>query len=176
MNYNYQALQKLYKDSARKVKSKTADGYTAQIGIAAGYALDMIDTARADKTILNLTLETEDNVQTAIIPLHLRNTRHGITAEMSRDDIAKKLGAYELFTIYNMVAEAGNHIQVGYVLGNLLLQVKKEDGTVLQFDPQREIIKVLKSFIFSEPGEEFMVFGTLQPFYQDFTEKFLAKL
>ena len=176
MKYNYQALQKLYKESMRKIRSKTADGYTEQMGMAAGYALDMIDTARAGKVLLNLSLETEKNVQNAIIPLHLRNTRHGMTAEMSRSDIAKKLGAYELFTTCNMIAEADNSIQIGYVSGDLLLQVKKNDGSLLQFDPQKEIIKTLESFTLSEPGEEFLVYGTLQPFYQAFTKKFLAKL
>lgn len=175
MKYDYTALQKLYQESEKQVKAKTADDCTIHLGMAAGHALDLIDTARSAKLILNLTQETEKNVDMAIIPLHTRNVRKKLTPEESRTDIAKKIGAYELFTIYNGIAAANADVQIVFEADGLRLRLQKEDGAVLKFDPQGEIVKALRGFVLSAPDEEFRVLGTLRPFYQALTEQFLSK-
>lgn len=176
MRYDYKALEALGEECIAKVKNRTADDFTMQIGMAASYAMDLIDICKDNQISLDLSVTTEDHVANGIVLTHQYNLSGRKSATKSREDIAKKVGAYELFAIFNSVTEADVDAELICDTGRLKIKAKCPDGTSVCFDPQREIESVLKRFRFSSPGDEFRVFGTLQPFYDVLMTDFLSKI
>ena len=62
-----------------------------------------------------------------------------------------------------------------FITGGLQIVLKNTDGSVIRFNPQREIENTLKKFRLSSAGDELRVSGTLQPFYDSLTKDFLSK-
>ena len=175
MKYDYQSLDALRNECILKVANGSGDAYTAQIGMAASYALDLIDICKDNNVTLALNMATEENVLKGIALTHQYNLSHGKSATKSREDTVKKVGGYELFTVFNGISDASDNVKIDYILGGLQIVLKNTDGSVIRFNPQREIENTLKKFRLSSAGDELRVSGTLQPFYDSLTKDFLSK-
>lgn len=174
--YTYKSLQKTCNELKQKVEEKTANRRDALLAVAAAHALDFLDLAKDNHLRLDMTMKTEENVLQTTLKLHLLNSNRGMTAEDSRMNIVKKLGSYELFTIYNGIVELSPKIQFEDGPNGLLLSYENPNGSRVQFDVYGELEKVLRTFKLSSKGEEFFILGTLNPFYNIMTEQFLKKL
>ena len=174
--YTYKRLQELTREIKKKMEARTAEQKEMLLAAAAAHALDFLNLAKDNHLSLDLTLGTEGNVDPTLLRLHLLNTTRGMTAEDSRMNILKKLGGYELFTIYNGIAEAGSRIQFDIEDNQIVLCYENADGSIVSFDVYGELEKVLKDFKLSSKGEDFYLFGSLRPFYNTLTEQFLKKL
>ena len=174
--YTYEILQKLTEELRVKMEKQTADQKEAFLAVAAAHTLDFLNLARDNQLKLNLTLETEDNVAAVLVRLHFLNTQQGMSTEDSRMTLLKKLGGYELFTIYNGIAELSSGIGFDVKQNRLVLAYKNGDGSIVQFDVYGELEKVLNTFQLSSKDEEFNLFGSLAPFYDSMTQNFLTKL
>ena len=174
--YTYKRLQELTKELKKKIEAKTADQKETFLAVSAAHALDFLDLARDNKLKLDLTFKTEENVAAVLVKLHFVNTKRGMTAEDSRLTILKKLGGYELFTVFNGISEASSKIGFDVNNNGIVLSHENADGNTVQFDVYDELEKVLKTFQLSAPNEEFAFFGTLAPFYETVSGQFLQKL
>lgn len=79
MKYDYQSLDALRNECILKVANGSGDAYTAQIGMAASYALDLIDICKDNNVTLALNMATEENVLRC-----MERLRHSTTLPVPR--------------------------------------------------------------------------------------------
>ena len=162
VKYRFRDLNELYNEKTKKIKEgSSTDEYDAKLGMAAGYAIDLMDTARnagAQKARLDLTINTEKNIDKALTVIALQNLENGMSEEECVQDLIKKASSYQLFTICNFLAhfEAENDIVLDTDMSeNLLIKTNKADDneTVIYFDPKAMMESVSdKCFKFVDVG------------------------
>ena len=157
--------------------ARSAGAKESLIVVAAGYATDFIDLAKDNKVRLDLSSGTEENVPRAMTLTHFYNVKRGLNEKECRTDLTKRLDAYELFTIYNGLVSAGDaNVQIDVVLGDLIVKTKGAGGRTISFNVYEKVRTVLKDFQLTAKGEDSVLFGTMQPFYQALMTEFIEKL
>lgn len=99
--YTYEKLEGILKDSTLKAKTGKLDLEGKLYGIAAGYAIDFVDSSRAIKKPLDLTGRTEDNVFYTLLRVCAENQADKRTEADNRELMTKKFGYYQLFALVN---------------------------------------------------------------------------
>ena len=175
--YNYKTLKNDYDAYKKALATNTIDSKTSYLAIAAGYALDFIDMAKDNKIALDISSRTEEGVPKVMVLVHFNNVKRGLDEKECRSDINKKLSAYEVFTIYNGLAAAGDpNVQIVTVLGDLVIRTKSSSGKDISFNVSEKIRKTLNTFQITAEGDASVFFGTMQPFYQALMTEFIEKL
>ena len=176
--YTYETLKQIYKDVTNKAKSDTLTAQEASLGVAAGHAMDFIDTARASKLYLDATARTEDAVMNTLIRVYFSELQSGKSTEEGKVSLIKKFGSYQLFAIVNSMNADGKTVEIAYegsVLSNampkpVIRSVKSKDGKVHTFDVFDAASDAINGMALTKQteGGTPILFGTLQPFYQRF--------
>ena len=175
--YTYKKLTSIINGFKMDPSAGSAGTKESLIAVAAGYATDFIDLAKDNKVRLDLSSGTEENVPKAMTLTPFYNVTRGLGEKECRADLAKRLAAYELFTIYNGLGSAGDaNVQIDVVLGDLIVKTKGAGGKIISFNVYEKVRTVLKDFQLTADGENSVVFGTMQPFYQALMTEFIEKL
>lgn len=143
--YRFRDLDNLYNANADKIKSgENIATFDAKLSIAAGYAMDLMDTARnagVHRVRLDMTMNTEKYTDKALMVVAMLDLEKGMSEEECVDDLIKKAASYELFTLCNLLTDFGCENELIYepeMSENLLIKAKKltkEDETIT-FDPK----------------------------------------
>lgn len=177
LEYPYDRLVKILKDATEKAKTGKLDLEGKLFGIAAGYAQDFVDTSRAIKHPLDLTGRTEDNVFYTLMRICAENIAQKKSASENRADMAKKLGAYQLFALVNSMNCEGKTTEIA-VQGGILTpdpklvirSVKSLDGKTHTFDVYAAARETIDGLTILDPKKNggAVLFGQLSLFYQKF--------
>lgn len=172
--YTYEKLEGILKDATLKAKTGKLDLEGKLYGIAAGYAIDFVDTAGVIKRPLDLTGRTEDNVFFALLRVCAENQAQGKTEAENRADMVKKFGYYQLFALVNSLNCEGKKVEIA-LRRNLLMAEPKlvilslpdKEGKRYEFDvlaAAKETVDGMKILDPKESGGA-VLFGQLAPFY-----------
>lgn len=164
VKYRFRDLAGIYNDLTAKMSGgEGVDDYEAKLGAAAGYAMDLIETARnagTQKVRLDLTAETEKNIDRALMIFAMRNLENGMSEEECVQDLIKRASSYQLFTLCNLLTrfDTANDIVLDTNMSeSLLIKTNKADDseTVVYFDPKKMMESVSdKCFKFVDVGFE----------------------
>lgn len=132
----------------------------------------LCDIANDSGIKLDFSTGSDEGIQRALVLTHKFN----VSRKKNKEELSKKVGSYLLFSICNELGESG--MQPGIVLeGNsLIIQATGSRGNVETYDILGNTQKAIEQFRLSSPDEEFIVLGTLQPFYMSLVTEFLNKL
>lgn len=179
-SFDYKRLESLYAELAKKTKAGKAGDLDSKLCIAAGHALDLIDIVNnSDGDLgLDLTADTEEAVPKAVSLVHMANLSSGNTGTVKcKEYIVKKLAGYELFAIYNELLRAEHEADFIVEDGVVKIQAKAADGGPLVFDVTGAMTQTIKDYVLATaPGDGFIAFGTMQPFYDSLIKDFLERL
>lgn len=106
--YIYAVLEKMQRDGLKSdpnLYEPNVDAYKVKIAWAAAHALDIIDASKINRNYLDLTINSNQNMLPVTLYMHISNLHNGMTIEESRQSLVSKLGAYQLFTLYNFISE-----------------------------------------------------------------------
>lgn len=162
VKYRFKDLETIYEDAMERIKKgNPLDDFDAKIGTAAGYAMDLMETSRnagVHKARLDLTVETDKNIDKALTVIALNNLDDGMTEEECVQNLIKKASSYQLFTLCNLLThfDAPNEIVFDKDMSeNLLIKTKRADDTDLLFDPKTMMESVAdKCFKFVNLGAD----------------------
>ena len=104
MRYDLKTLKEL---AARAAGGNAEDALT---GAAAAYAADFLECAESAKIPLNINIMDEEKLPGVAAVIHLRNTRKGMNAEESREDLTRKMAAFEIFAVLNSFNEEEENV------------------------------------------------------------------
>lgn len=168
--YTYYSLKKFFKQGTNLVKKgKGFDSLDKQLATAAGYALDLIDTAKTlpgispeeRENLFNLNMKGNEAALTVVSSMYFSTEDN--TSEKVNDYIIKAiklLGSYQLFTLCNFF-ETPEYLDFGIKaepilqpisilasapytpLDSLILQIKAEGGNTVTFDVYKNMWKSL---------------------------------
>ena len=172
--YTYEKLEGILKDSTLKAKTGKLDLEGKLYGIAAGYAVDFVDSSRAIKKPLDLTGRTEDNVFYTLLRVCAENQAGKRTEADNRELMAKKFGYYQLFALVNSLNCEGKTVEIALRQTILMAEPKlvilslpDKDGKRHEFDvlaAAKETIAGMK-ILDPEKNGGAILFGQLAPFY-----------
>ena len=180
--YTYEKLGGILKDATVKAKAGKLTLEDKLYGIAAGYAQDFVDTSRAIKKPLDLTGRTEDNVFYSLLRVCAENQAQKKTTDENKTDMAKKLGAYQLFSITNSMncerKTVGIAVDQGVMVREPKLVIRSlPDGErkVHTFDVLDAAKKTVDQMTILDPKKNngAILLGQLAPFYQMFKESLM---
>lgn len=136
----------------------------------------LCDIANDSGIKLDFSTGSDEGIQRALVLTHKFNVSRKKNIKKNKEELSKKVGSYLLFSICNELGESG--MQPGIVLeGNSLkIQATGSRGNVETYDILGNAQKAIEQFRLSSPDEEFIVLGTLQPFYMSLVTEFLNKL
>jgi len=171
IKYRFKDLENLYKANAGKIESgESITPYEEKLSIAAGYAMDLMDTARnagMNRVRLDMTMNTEKNTDKALMIIAMMDLEKGMSEEACIEDLIKKASSYELFTICNLLTDFECENEIIYepeLSDNLLIKAKKMTGEneTITFDP-RLMMEELKEecfrFIHMDQGQTSTIIG-----------------
>lgn len=195
--YEYNLLKKIYKQGTNLLKKgNTVNSLDIQLAGAAGYALDLIDTAKmlpgisseAKKNLSNLDLQGNEASLAVICSMYFSTEGNA-----SRNDFmikaTKLLGSYQLFTLCNFF-EKPEYVNYGIKaepilqpifirattpyspLDNLTLQIKAKSGNTVIFDVYKNMWDSLNRD--SKFGD--VVALGIPSFYDAFRDEVLMKI
>lgn len=183
--YRYEDLEKILNESTEKAKTGKLDLEGKLYGIAAGYAMDFVDTSKAIKKPLDLTGQTEDNVFYTLMRVCAENQAQKKSMAENRTDMAKKLGAYQLFALVNSMNCEGKTVEIA-VQGSIMTAepklvirlIKSPDGKTHTFDVYAAARETIDGLTILDPQKNggAILFGQLAPFYQRLTKDLLDYL
>lgn len=121
--YDYKTLSQIYKQGTRLAmqdKDSLSSGEMALIA-SAGHAIDLVDAlqnnaAKNSKCKLDFTIETQENIGNAVTVLLLTDLQAGVSESKAKTAIAKKVGSYLLFEIWNFMQSAGREYRTEFAL------------------------------------------------------------
>ena len=164
IKYRFRDLDNLYNANAKKIKAgESIAPFDAKLSIAAGYAMDLMDTVRnagVNRVRLDMTMETERYTDKALMVIAMMNLEKGMSEEECTEDLIKKASSYELFTICNFLTDFGCENEIIYdpeLSENLLIKAKKltVEDEIITFDPKLMMEELReKCFIFVDMDEE----------------------
>lgn len=183
--YAYEKLEGILKDATLKAKTGKLDLEGKLYGIAAGYAVDFVDSSRAIKKPLDLTGRTEDNVFYTLLRVCAENQAGGRTKAENRELMTKKFGYYELFALVNSLNCEGKKVEIA-LRQNLMmtdpklviLSLPDQDGKRYEFDVLAAAKDTVAGLKIQDPKKSggAMLFGQLAPFYQRLEKELLDHL
>lgn len=183
--YRYEDLEKILKESTEKAKTGKLDLEGKLYGIAAGYAMDFVDTSKAIKKPLDLTGQTEDNVFYTLMRVCAENQAQKKSMAENRTDMAKKLGAYQLFALVNSMNCEGKTVEIAVQGGIMTAEpklvirlIKSPDDKTHTFDVYAAARETIDGLTILDPHKNggAILFGQLAPFYQRLTKDLLDYL
>ena len=164
IKYRFRDLDNLYNANAKKIKAgESIAPFDAKLSIAAGYAMDLMDTVRnagVNRVRLDMTMETERYTDKALMVIAMMNLEKGMSEEECTEDLIKKASSYELFTICNFLTDFGCENEIIYdpeLSENLLIKAKKltVENEIITFDPKLMMEELReKCFIFVDMDED----------------------
>lgn len=152
---NYESLNKLYDDLSEKHRDGHLDDESKLLYIAAGYALDFMDTFNNGNELgekLDLTVNSEQNTQLAIHLNHYSHLHAGKTVSGSRELLVKKLASYELFVLCNYLIQNGFRPMMKLEPNSIVIEVQHGDG-IVSFDVLKRMKFTASRFELSEGGD-----------------------
>ena len=172
--YTYEKLEGILKDASLKAKTGKLDLEGKLYGIAAGYAIDFVDSSRAIKKPLDLTGRTEDNVFYTLLRVCVENQADKRTEADNRELMTKKFGYYQLFALVNSLNCEGKKVEIA-VRQNLLMAEPKlvilslpgRDGKRYEFDALAAAKDTVGGLTILDPEKNggAILSGRLAPFY-----------
>ena len=183
--YAYEDLDRILKDSTEKAKTGKLDLEGKLYGIAAGYAMDFVDTSKAIKKPLDLTGRTEDNVFYTLMRVCAENNAQKKSTSENRTDMAKKLGSYQLFALVNSMNCEEKLIEIAVQGGIMAAEpklvirsVKSLDEKTHAFDVYAAARETINGLTILDPQKNggAILFGQLVPFYQKFKKDMMDYL
>ena len=183
--YAYEDLERILKESTKKAKSGKLDLEGKLYGIAAGYAMDFVDTSKAIKKPLDLTGRTEDNVFYVLMRICAENNTQKKSTVENRTDMAKKLGSYQLFALVNSMNCEEKMVEIAVQGGIMaaepklvICSIKSLDGKTHFFDVYAAAKETIDGLTILDPQKNggAILFGQLAPFYQKFKEDMMDYL
>ncbi len=172
--YTYEKLERILKDSTLKAKTGKLDLEGKLYGIAAGYAIDFVDSSRTIKKPLDLTGRTEDNVFYTLLRVCVENQADKRTEADNRDLMSKKFGYYQLFALVNSLNCEGKKVEIA-LRRNLLMAEPKlvilslpdKEGKRYEFDVLAAAKDTVDGMQILDPKESggAVLFGQLAQFY-----------
>ena len=177
--YSYERLGEILKDATLEAKIGKLNLEGKLFGIAAGYALDFVDTSRAIQRPLDLTGRTEDNVFYTLLRVCAENQAQKKSNPENKADLAKKLGYYQLFSLVNSMNCEKKCIEIAVQQEVMVREPKlvirslpDEKGQTHTFDVLDAARKTIEPMTIFNPKENngMVLFGQLAPFYQMFKE------
>ena len=180
--YTYERLGEILKDATLKAKTGKLDQESKLFGIAAGYAQDFVDTSRAIKKPLDLTGRTEDNVFFTLLRVCAENQAQKKPTAENKEDMTKKLGYYQLFSLVNSMNCEKKCIEIAIQQGVMVREPKllirslpDEKGQTHTFDVLDAARKTIAPMTIFDPKQNngMVLFGQLAPFYQMFKEELM---
>ena len=183
--YTYEKLEGILKDASLKAKTGKLDLEGKLYGIAAGYAIDFVDSSRAIKKPLDLTGRTEDNVFYTLLRVCVENQADKRTETDNRELMTKKFGYYQLFALVNSLNCEGKKVEIA-LRRNLLMAEPKlvilslpdKEGKRYEFDvlaAAKETVNGMKILDPKESGGA-VLFGQLAPFYTRMKDDLMDRL
>ena len=174
-NYSYVDLQKTATELERKFKVQGLSEEEKLLGIAASYAIDFIDTARANGFYLDLTVHSEENVLATVMLVYHSELKQRNTPEKSKEQLIKKLAGYELFSVLNSLNESENLVELTLKKETILMEPRlviqtipdaanRQSHFVDIYDAIKDTIDKFQLDHIKE-GAPFII-GGLPPFYQ----------
>ena len=183
--YAYEDLDRILKDSTEKAKTGKLDLEGKLYGIAAGYAMDFVDSSKAIKKPLDLTGRTEDNVFYTLMRVCAENNAQKKSTSENRTDMAKKLGSYQLFALVNSMNCEEKMIEIAVQGGIMAAEpklvirsVKSLDDKTHTFDVYAAARETIDGFTILDPQKNggTILFGQLAPFYRKFKKDMMDYL
>ena len=178
--YTYEKLNKIYKDALGRTKDKTFTRQEAALGMAAAYAIDFIDTAKAVKADLDITAQTEDQVAKVMTAVYYSDSRSGMNHHDCKAVLIKKFAYYQLFSIVNSMNAEGKTVEIvcdesaGGAVPRPVIRTVSGDYS---FDVLDAAERTIDKFKFNKPNGDGPLFaGTLAPFYQRVKEDLMDHL
>ena len=177
LDYSYERLEQILKEATEKAKIGKLDLEGKLFGIAAGYAMDFVDTSRAIKKPIDLTGRTEDNVLLCLVRVCAENQAQKKSDVETRKDMIKKFGAYQLFALVNSMncEEKTTEIAVQGSVATaepklVIRSVNAPDGKVHIFDVYAAAKDTIDKFTVLDSQKEggAVLVGQLAPFYMKF--------
>ena len=172
--FTYEKLVEILRNSTQKAKTGNLSLEEKLFGIAAGYAQDFVNTSRAIKHPLDLTAVTEDNVIPTLIRVCADNQARKLTEAENKENMAKKFGYYQLFTLVNSMNCEGKIVEIT-IRKNLLMAEPKlviisvpvQNGKQYEFDVLAAAKDTIAGLTILNPKENSgaILFGQLAPFY-----------
>ena len=180
MLYTYKKLSSIMKEMERKSQSGRLKPEEAAIGIAAAYAIDLMDISKEIGMPLDLTVHTSDHLEEGIMRAHIRNMAKGQSIEESREILAKMLAGYETFTLINdfgCLENTNKKKMIDITFLNSVIMPKPKmiletmpdaEGVMHRVDVYDIARESMKSIRLGDPrkGDGTFFAGSLQPFYQ----------
>ena len=157
--------------------------FDKSLAVAAAYTSDVIEFAKDNGVPLDLTLETENELNTKVLPkwvLFKRGQDRG--DEWARDQLEKSIASYQLFLLCNYVNQTKD---ISGLWGTIERNKLSKAGIILQatngktrkkvtFDPYAVVANVSEEcFAFSDTPTDFVC--SLVPFKKE-VEAFIEKM
>ena len=179
--YTYEKLNEIYKETLRRTKDEAFTRQEAALGMAAAYAIDFIDTAKAVKVDLDITAQTEGQIAKVMTAVYFSDRQSGRNHHDSKALLEKKFAYYQLFSIVNSLNVDGITAEIAFdgSTGNavprpVIRTVASKDGKVCSFDVLDAAERTIDKFKFNKPNGDGPLFvGTLSPFYQRVKEELI---
>ena len=161
-------------DALKRKAEETFTREEAAKGMAAAYAIDFIDTAKAVKADLDITAQTEEQVTKAMTAVYYSDRQSGRNHHDSKALLIKKFAYYQLFSIVNSLNVEGKTVEIvcdkaagGAVPRPVIRTLSGEGENEYSFDVLDAAERTIDKFKFGKASDDGPLFtGTLAPFYQ----------
>ena len=182
--YTYEKLNEMYNDTLKRSRNGTATRQESALGMAAAYAIDFIDTAKAVKAELDITAQSEEHVTKVMTAVYFSDRQAGKNHHDSKMLLTKKFAYYQLFSIVNSLNAEGKVVEIvcddstgSPVPRPIIRTVSDIDGENRSFDVLDAAERTIDKFRFNKPiGDGPLFVGSLTPFYQKVKEKLMDYL
>ncbi len=184
LEYTYEKLQKAYKTLLPLARAGKAGPAESFYGMAAGYATDLADVSREIFKPLDFTGRTEANVFPCLVRACASNYAQKKSTEDNKEDLIKKLGYYQLFSIYNSLNCEKKTIEIVLTKGVVVMPklvlrtLPDSNGKTYDFDPLDAARETISKMIMSDPEKNggAVLFGEMTPFYKRMETDLLCHL
>lgn len=185
LEFSYEKLGKILKNSTQKAKEGKLDPEGKLYGIAAGYAQDFVELSRTIGHPLDLTGRTEENVFPTLIRVCAENQMKRLAEAENKDNMAKMLGYYQLFSLVNSLNCEGKVVEIALRSSVMMMESKlmiisahMQDGKQCEFDVLAAAKDTVAGLVILDPKKNngAILFGQLAPFYARLKNELLVHI